>query len=208
MAGLTFDIKTDPPLEVIAKNIKELDPRLINFRSSKLKKAAGYDPHKVGVSLLRKDVGRQFDKGGYYERGRFKAWDKTKKFGTRPAPRRTMESSGRLRGAWEGGSGGFSQVGKRSVTVGVNSARVKYADIQHQGGFIRARRTSKAGGKRMFWKLLFSFKVAMPGGPHMKGVNMPAKPIRGISPKGEKEITENYQTAYVRYAQSIMDNAK
>lgn len=49
------------------------------------------------------------------------AWPKTKPFGRRPAPRKTLQVSGAYRSAWLGGSGSFERIEARSFEIGVDS---------------------------------------------------------------------------------------
>lgn len=60
------------------------------------------------------------------------AWAKSKPFGTKKAPNRTMQGSGDYRRAWLGGAGSTETVSANSVTIGVEREIFPQVSI-HQG---------------------------------------------------------------------------
>lgn len=76
------------------------------------------------VALARNGAGgirEQFaDERGQTSRGS-EPWKRTKAFGSRPAPRKTLQASGAYRSAWLGGPGSITKISARSFTIGVDS---------------------------------------------------------------------------------------
>ncbi len=80
-------------------------------------------------------------------RGGFTRWPKTKPFGNRPAPQRTLHRSGRLERAWGGGAGSVTSVTSAGAKWGVS---VPYAGFVRSGARIGVTRKM-----RMFLGLSF-----------------------------------------------------
>jgi hypothetical protein len=89
-----------------------------------------------------------------------KSWPKTKDFGTRKAPPKTL-GGGPLQAAWLGGAGSLETVeqGGRAIAVGVSGSALPYAGVFQRTGptIIRAKRKTKSGqyAMRIFLGLTF-----------------------------------------------------
>lgn len=107
-----------------------------------------------------KGVYRQFVDQTEYRGESSIPWAKTKKFGKRKAPRKTMLRSGTYRASWLGGAGAIERISDKSVELGVDSGLHKQVKI-HQGSresvIVRADASnrSKGGRLKMFWALYF-----------------------------------------------------
>ena len=107
-----------------------------------------------------KGVYRQFVDQTEYRLNTATPWARTKNFGNRKAPRKTMLGSGTYRSSWMGGAGAIEKITKTSVELGVDAGLNPQVKI-HQGKkpfhIVRADPTnrSKGGRLKMFWALYF-----------------------------------------------------
>lgn len=110
------------------------------------------------VKLLRtgtRGISDQFKDETEYRGSGSSAWKKTQPFGTRKAPRKTMQASGLYRAAWLGGAGGTEKIEANSITIGVEADKFPRVKI-HQGSAASVRVFPKKrtkGGKD--WKMRF-----------------------------------------------------
>lgn len=97
-------------------------------------------PFRRIVREGRAMVSEEFEKQSYRQpSGGFVAWDKTKPFGNREAPNKTLHRTGALRGAWEGGAGGYEEVTRTFATFGVLGLG-RYVDAVREGANIPVTR--------------------------------------------------------------------
>ena len=90
---------------------------------------------KQAVKLLRfgtRGISDQFKDQTEYRGTGSTPWDKTQDFGTRKAPRKTMQASGTYRAAWLGGTGGVENISANAIEIGVDRGKFKQVAI-HQG---------------------------------------------------------------------------
>lgn len=76
-------------------------------------------------------VGEQFDQEAEQVGTSTLKWPKTKPFGNRPAPAKTLQRSGALRAAWLGGAGAYDITSQNAFGFGVTHALIPYARV-HQ----------------------------------------------------------------------------
>lgn len=113
---------------------------------------------KQAVKLLRfgtKGISDQFKDQTEYRGSGSTPWDKTQPFGTRKAPRKTMQASGNYRAAWLGGAGGLENISANAIEIGVDRGQFKQVAI-HQGSAASVKVFPKSrtkGGKD--WKMRF-----------------------------------------------------
>lgn len=109
-------------------------------------------------------------------------WPKTKPFGTKPAPAKTLQGSGALRAAWLGeGPGSLESVSSdgSTLTVGVDTGMLTYAAV-HQSAtptVVKANpaNRSKDGRLKMFWKLALTFGVYVSEEKLLAGFTIPPR---------------------------------
>ena len=99
-------------------------------RSQRITRKAGV----VIAGVMRNDIGRQFSQQRGYTRpgygaGRPVPWRRSKPFGTKPAPRKTLHGRGHLRSAWQGGSGSTLRIRRNRVAVGVDTTMFPQAGV-------------------------------------------------------------------------------
>ena len=90
---------------------------------------------KQAVRTLRfgtRGIADQFKDQTEYRGGQAIPWDRTQDFGTRKAPRKTMEASGGYRTAWLGGAGGVENISANAIEIGVDRGDFPMVAI-HQG---------------------------------------------------------------------------
>jgi len=113
-------------------------------------------------------------------------WKKTKRFGTRPAPRKTLQRTGALRRAWTGtGAGSLTFKRPLSVRIGVDKARFPQAPMfqRHGSTFIRADKMGKGGRSKMHWFLGLTYGVWIPDSTLLgTGVEIQGRPV-SINPQ-------------------------
>ena len=113
---------------------------------------------KQAVKLLRfgtRGISDQFKDQTEYRGTGSTPWDKTQDFGTRKAPRKTMQASGGYRVAWLGGTGGVENISANAIEIGVDRGQFKQVAI-HQGSapFVKVYPKKRAkGGKD--WAMRF-----------------------------------------------------
>ena len=89
-------------------------------------------------------------------------WKKTKRFGSRPAPRKTLQRTGALKRAWtSGGAGSLTITRSNRVRIGVDTARFPQAVMfqRHGTTVIHPRQMGKGGRSKMHWFLGLTFGV-------------------------------------------------
>lgn len=108
-------------------------------------------------------------------------WKKTKRFGSRPAPRKTLQRSGALKRAWTGtGAGSITLSRANRITIGVDGARFPQAPVfqRHGSTFIRARQMGKGGRSKMHWFLGLTYGVWIPDSTlRGTGVEIKGRPV-------------------------------
>lgn len=77
----------------------------------------------------------------YTKGGSRKPWQRTRPFGTRPSPSRTLQASGALRRAWTGGVGSINRISKDRVVLGVSASLFPQAALLRGGGGENIRTT-------------------------------------------------------------------
>ncbi len=90
---------------------------------------------KQAVRTLRfgtRGISDQFKDQTEYRGSGSTPWDKTQDFGTRKAPRKTMQASGGYRTAWLGGPGGVENISANAIEIGVDRGDFPRVAI-HQG---------------------------------------------------------------------------
>ena len=113
---------------------------------------------KQAVKLLRfgtRGISDQFKDQTEYRGSGSTPWDKTQDFGTRKAPRKTMQASGGYRRAWLGGAGGVENISANAIEIGVDRGDFPRVAI-HQGSASSVRVYPKKrtkGGKD--WAMRF-----------------------------------------------------
>ena len=113
---------------------------------------------KQAVKLLRfgtRGISDQFKDQTEYRGTGSAPWEKTQDFGTRKAPRKTMQASGGYRAAWLGGAGGVENISANAIEIGVDRGKFKQVAI-HQGSapFVKVYPKKRAkGGKD--WAMRF-----------------------------------------------------
>lgn len=87
--------------------------------------------HEANLFLWRSFIFEEFTKGGWFRpQGGVQSWPKTKPFGNRQAPLRTLVRSGRLLGAWMGrGPGSIERVTEDGFEFGVDTNALPYAPV-------------------------------------------------------------------------------
>lgn len=73
-------------------------------------------------------------------------WPATKPFGTRKAPRKTLQRSGAYRSAWLGGAGSVTRINPRSFSIGVDSSMFPQATVFQSARGRRINVTPKMRG--------------------------------------------------------------
>lgn len=98
------------------------------------------EPLQATVAAFRGLIREEFDREFWRPpSGPPRPWERTKAFGNRPPPAKTLHRRGALRRAWLGrGAGAIEVYGQRSVTVGVAGSIIPYAAV-HRGGPGRVR---------------------------------------------------------------------
>lgn len=102
-----------------------------------------------------KGISDQFKDQTEYRGGQAIPWERTKDFGTRKAPRKTMQAQGDYRASWLGGAGSLETISANSVTIGVDRGLHPQVAI-HQGSASSVRVYPKKrtkGGKD--WAMRF-----------------------------------------------------
>lgn len=90
---------------------------------------------KQAVRLLRtgtRGISDQFKDQTEYRGAQAIPWERTKDFGTRKAPRKTMQATGDYRAAWLGGTGSVENISQNAIEIGVDRGDFPRVAI-HQG---------------------------------------------------------------------------
>lgn len=112
--------------------------------------------------------------------GGYVAWPKTKPFGNRAAPAKTLQRSGALLSAWKGqGPGAISASTVNSFMVGVDSAIMPAAGVQQAAAptIIRPRKRAKNGGSAMRYFLGLTFGVWISEARLQAGLSIPPRRV-------------------------------
>jgi hypothetical protein len=113
-------------------------------------------------------------------------WKRTERFGSRPAPRKTLQRTGALKRAWTGeGAGSITRTRSHRVTIGVEKARFPQAPVfqRHGSTFIRADKMGKGGRSKMHWYLGLTYGVWIPDSKlRTTGVELVGRPV-SINPQ-------------------------
>jgi hypothetical protein len=97
-----------------------------------------------------RSVDEQLDAGVEMSGNSSFPWERTKPFGSRHAPRRTLQRDGVLREAWLGGGAGADEGGDgSSVFVGVDTGAVPYAGVFQRDSPVHWRAKSRGAGGRL-----------------------------------------------------------
>ena len=115
-----------------------------------------------------KGVYRQFVDQTEYRGTSAIPWARTKPFGKKPAPRKTMLGSGLYRSAWMGGAGGTERITSTSVEIGVDRGLFPQARI-HQS---RSAKTKIKPTVRMRWFLGLTYGVWLSKATMRKGITI------------------------------------
>ena len=111
--------------------------------------------------------------------GRRRRWKRTRPFGNRSAPRRTLYGRGTYEGAWLGlRSGSLTIVRDRSVAVGVSTARYPQARVfqRLRPTIVRPRRMGPRGRWAMAWFLGLTYDVWLSNARLQRGlINYPRR---------------------------------
>lgn len=90
------------------------------------------------------------------------SWKRTKRFGNRPAPRKTLQRTGALKRAWTGeGAGSLTITRSHRVRIGVDTARFPQAAVFQRlsSTLVRPRQMGKGGRTKMHWFLGLTYGV-------------------------------------------------
>ena len=100
-------------------------------------------------------ISEQFANESEYRGSQSRKWTKSRAFGNKPAPRKTMDGNGTYRAAWLGGPGSIESITPSVVTVGIERSVFPQVAI-HQGpaSVVTIKPKAKtANGKD--WKMRF-----------------------------------------------------
>ena len=118
-------------------------------------------------------------------------WAKTKPFGNRPAPAKTLQRSGRLRGAWLGqAAGAISESTPNSFYVGVDSALYPPAGVFQSltPTVVKPKKLAKGGkGSAMRYFLGLTFGVWISEARLRAGLVIPPRRV-GASPVMQQRV--------------------
>jgi hypothetical protein len=123
-------------------------------------------------------------------------WAKTKPFGNKPAPKKTLHGSGGYRSAFLGGAGAIQRVTANSVEVGVDPVMFPMVKI-HQGRYASRRVKPKEKVKKlgpnygqwtMRWFLGLTYGVWIKNSKLSKGVLIPRRRV-SLATATKKEIS-------------------
>jgi hypothetical protein len=123
-------------------------------------------------------------------------WAKTKPFGNKPAPKKTLHGSGGYRSAFLGGAGAIQRITANSVEVGVDPVQFPMVKI-HQGRYASRRVKPKEKVKKlgpnygqwtMRWFLGLTYGVWIKNSKLSKGVLIPRRRV-SLAAATKKEIS-------------------
>ena len=123
-------------------------------------------------------------------------WARTKPFGNKPAPKKTMHGSGGYRAAFLGGGGSIQKITANSVEVGVDPVAFPMVKI-HQGRYasrrVKPKETVKKMGPNygqwtMRWFLGLTYGVWIKNSKLTKGVLIPRRRV-SLASATRKEIS-------------------
>ena len=129
-------------------------------------KSVVFDPFgdgrgKEAAKIMRtgpKGVYRQFVDQTEYLKKLSIPWKKTKPFGSREAPKKTMLRTGLYRSAWIGGAGSIEKITKTTVQLGVDSGlfpQVKIHQSKREATRIKPKNRISDGPNAGQWKMTF-----------------------------------------------------
>lgn len=165
------------------------------FRDAKVRKDALLQVRQRGPD----SVGKQFA-GGYFASptGAARAWPRSKPFGTRPAPARTLNRSGKLRLSWTtDGSGSFTRAAGDLLAFG---STLPYAAV-HQSRtptIVRPKRKARDGRWAQFWKLALTFGVWLSEEKLRRGLVIPSRRV-GVGRKSLALVGKQIAARAVQY---------
>lgn len=118
------------------------------------------------------------------QRGGYNPWPPTKPFGTRQPGPQTLVRTGRLRGAWLGGSGSTTAVAAHRVAVGVDGRAFPQAGMFMADAptIVKPRKAGRPPRSAMGWKLGMSFGVWISEARLARGLSIPPRRL-GIGPE-------------------------
>jgi hypothetical protein len=116
----------------VVSNREQLFPT-IRVRAKRLNPAL-----RAGIRAWRNIIRQEFASEGYFLlTGGFRAWPKTKPFGRREAPAKTLQRTGALLRAYMGtGSGALENIGDRFARFGVDGNVIPYGAIHRRGAVV------------------------------------------------------------------------
>lgn len=128
-----------------------------------------------------KGVYRQFVDQTEYRGTSAIPWVRTKPFGNRPAPRKTLLGTGLYRSAWLGGAGGTEKITASSVEIGVDRGlfpQVRIHQSRNASTTIKPKARTK-GGKdfKMRFFLGLTYGVWMSRARIAKGIKVPRRRV-------------------------------
>ena len=155
------------------------------------------DPTALNVANLavwRSSIQGEFQQGGWRRpQGGFQAWPRTKPFGTREPPQRTLVRSGKLLNAWMGrGAGSIERVTREGFEFGVSGSAIPYATV-HRPASISA--TSFGQVTKIFVRRRPRIFLGLQVGAWLRSstrfLRVPARPHATANPAVTNTMVEN-----------------
>jgi hypothetical protein len=158
------------------------------FASGLIPRTADMAPAlREAVAIRRKSVAAEFQSESHFlPSGGTQRWRKTKPFFTTPAPAKTLQRSGALARAYQGGPGGFERIGPTSATFGVSGSRFPHASVHRQGAKIRITGAMRGYMLATHGKTFRARK---------RTIRIPPRPHGGPTPETRRLISQ----AFLRY---------
>lgn len=125
----------------------------------------GNERGKEVVKIMRtgpRGVSEQFRDSTEYKGNQALAWARTKPFGNRPAPRKTMVGRGVYRASWLGRAGSIERITDKSVEIGVDrglNPQVAIHQSSRSSTTIRPKARTANGDFKMRFALGLKFGV-------------------------------------------------
>lgn len=150
--------------DALGKRFQEMSGRLSDLRPC----------GAAVVGVMRQgpgSVGEQFEQQSENSMaGRF-PWLRTRDFGRRLAPVKTLHDKGKLESGWTGGLGSTTTVTQNSFAVGVDSSFPQARVFQSKGPtIVRPKKMGKRGRYKMGWYLGLQFGVWLSNARLLQGL--------------------------------------
>ena len=153
---------------------------------------------KATAKILRtgtKGISHQFRDQTEYRGAQSIPWERTKPFGTKKAPRKTMLGTKRYRTAWLGGAGSIETIDANTVTIGVDRGAFPQVAV-HQSAkpftLIRPKRKTKSGHWAMQFFLGLTYGVWLTNARLEKGLKVPRRRL-SVSDDVKKEVAAMFR---------------